>query len=195
MSALEIMQEGPIGGAAFNNEFGRPNLCGYFRAFEASIEDAGETAVWGLPHKPIMLAGGLGNIKREHIEKPALSTGEKIICLGGPAMLIGLGGGAASSMASGMMMKHSILPLFNDKTLKWKGAVRKLSINVGQWMINNPIAFIHDVGAGGLSNALPELVKTAVVGAGLILEVLMMNPGCLHWKFGVMNLKGICSRS
>src|SRR5690606_5697879 len=93
---LDIMIEGPLGGAAFNNEFGRPNICGYFRTFEQDF--AGERRGY---HKPIMLAGGYGNIKEEHIEQHAFEPGAKLVVLGGPAMLIGLGGGAASSMASG----------------------------------------------------------------------------------------------
>lgn len=96
VSALDIMLEGPIGAAAFNNEFGRPNLCGYFRSFEQQVK--GE--VWGY-HKPIMIAGGLGNIRRQHVEKHKIPADAKIIVLGGPAMLIGMGGGAASSVASG----------------------------------------------------------------------------------------------
>ena len=95
-SALSIMLEGPIGGAAFNNEFGRPNIAGYFRSFE--LEAAGEMRGY---HKPIMLAGGLGNIREEHIHKMAFPAGTPLVVIGGPAMLIGLGGGAASSMATG----------------------------------------------------------------------------------------------
>ena len=100
VSALDIMVEGPLGGAAFNNEFGRPNLCGYFRTYEQNVEfDFGEQ-VRGY-HKPIMIAGGMGNIREQHIEKAEIKPGYHVIVLGGPAMLIGLGGGAASSMASG----------------------------------------------------------------------------------------------
>ncbi|NVK72774.1 MAG: phosphoribosylformylglycinamidine synthase, partial [Oceanospirillaceae bacterium] len=99
VTPLDIMIEGPIGGAAFNNEFGRPNLLGYFRTYEQSIKGASQEEVRGY-HKPIMLAGGIGNIRREHVEKQEIKVGAKLIVLGGPAMLIGLGGGAASSMAS-----------------------------------------------------------------------------------------------
>ena len=91
-----IVVEGPIGGAAFNNEFGRPNLCGYFRTFEADF--SGERSGY---HKPIMIAGGYGNIREEHVDKPEFEPGEKLVVLGGPAMLIGLGGGAAYSMTTG----------------------------------------------------------------------------------------------
>ena len=93
------MLEGPIGAAAFNNEFGRPNIYGYFRTFEQRVESDGR-ALRGY-HKPIMIAGGLGNIRRQHVEKAKSSAGAKIVVLGGPAMLIGLGGGAASSVGSG----------------------------------------------------------------------------------------------
>jgi phosphoribosylformylglycinamidine synthase len=100
VSALDIMIEGPLGGAAFNNEFGRPNLLGYFRTFEQKVESVDGDEVRGY-HKPIMLAGGLGNIRRQHTQKGEITVGAKLIALGGPAMNIGLGGGAASSMASG----------------------------------------------------------------------------------------------
>ncbi|OQX46210.1 MAG: phosphoribosylformylglycinamidine synthase, partial [Candidatus Sedimenticola endophacoides] len=100
VSALDIMLEGPIGGASFNNEFGRPNLCGYFRTFEERVAGPDGDELRGY-HKPIMLAGGLGNIREEHIEKQTFPAGSPLVVLGGPAMLIGLGGGAASSMASG----------------------------------------------------------------------------------------------
>ena len=94
------MLEGPIGAAAFNNEFGRPNICGYFRTFEQRVESPGRSPLRGY-HKPIMIAGGLGNIRRAHVEKAPVAPGAKIVVLGGPAMLIGLGGGAASSMGAG----------------------------------------------------------------------------------------------
>lgn len=163
VSALDIMLEGPIGGAAFNNEFGRPNLCGYFRTFEAEVNDGNEISVWGY-HKPIMLAGGLGNIKSQHIEKPSLKTGEKIIVLGGPAMLIGLGGGAASSMATGT--SDELLDFASVQRQNPEMERRCQEVIDQCWALdeNNPIAFIHDVGAGGLSNALPELVKDGGCG-------------------------------
>ena len=100
VSALDIMIEGPIGGAAFNNEFGRPNICGYFRTFEQAAHGRSPVASRGY-HKPIMIAGGLGNVRRKHVEKSEIPVGAKIVVLGGPAMLIGLGGGAASSVNSG----------------------------------------------------------------------------------------------
>jgi phosphoribosylformylglycinamidine synthase len=111
------MLEGPIGAAAFNNEFGRPNLCGYFRSYEELVPSYNGSEVRGY-HKPIMIAGGLGNIREQHVQKKPFAAGAKLIVLGGPAMLIGLGGGAASSMASGL---HRC----NVKTRKWSAAVRK----------------------------------------------------------------------
>ncbi|MES2624802.1 MAG: phosphoribosylformylglycinamidine synthase [Pseudomonadota bacterium] len=162
-SALDIMIEGPIGGAAFNNEYGRPNLCGYFRTFEmqtaqAAIADPNVTEIRGY-HKPIMIAGGYGNIRAGHVEKKEIPVGAKLIVLGGPAMLIGLGGGAASSMAAG----SSALDLDFASVQRDNAEMERRCQEVIDkcWALGdrNPICFIHDVGAGGLSNALPELVK------------------------------------
>jgi len=156
-SALEIMTEGPLGAAAFNNEFGRPNLCGYFRTFETSVGGC----VFGY-HKPIMLAGGLGNIRAEHVEKGAMHAGYALVVLGGPAMLIGLGGGAASSAASG----NSELDFASVQRDNAEMERRAQEVIDRCWQRGekNPIAFIHDVGAGGLSNAFPELVKDGGCG-------------------------------
>ncbi len=156
-SALEIMTEGPLGAAAFNNEFGRPNLCGYFRTFEASVDGK----MFGY-HKPIMLAGGLGNIRAEHVEKGAMHAGYALVVLGGPAMLIGLGGGAASSAASG----NSELDFASVQRDNAEMERRAQEVIDRCWQRGeqNPIAFIHDVGAGGLSNAFPELVKDGGCG-------------------------------
>jgi phosphoribosylformylglycinamidine synthase len=156
-SALEIMTEGPLGAAAFNNEFGRPNLCGYFRTFESSVGGR----VFGY-HKPIMLAGGLGNIRAEHVEKGAMHAGYSLVVLGGPAMLIGLGGGAASSAASG----NSELDFASVQRDNAEMERRAQEVIDRCWQRGerNPIAFIHDVGAGGLSNAFPELVKDGECG-------------------------------
>jgi phosphoribosylformylglycinamidine synthase len=156
-SALEIMTDGPLGAAAFNNEFGRPNLCGYFRTFEASVGGR----VFGY-HKPIMLAGGLGNIRMEHVEKGAMHAGYALVVLGGPAMLIGLGGGAASSAASG----NSELDFASVQRDNAEMERRAQEVIDRCWQRGerNPIAFIHDVGAGGLSNAFPELVKDGGCG-------------------------------
>ena len=158
-SALEIMIDGPIGGAAFNNEFGRPNLCGYFRTIEDRfVNEDGETEVRGY-HKPIMIAGGFGNIRENHIKKGEIDVGAKLIVLGGPAMLIGLGGGAASSMASGASNEDLDFASVQRENAEMERRCQEVIDQCWQLGESNPIAFIHDVGAGGLSNALPELVK------------------------------------
>ncbi|MCC5902823.1 MAG: phosphoribosylformylglycinamidine synthase [Halomonas sp.] len=157
-SALQIMLDGPIGGAAFNNEFGRPNLTGYFRTYEQDALSDGGIARRGF-HKPIMLAGGYGNIRAHHVQKGEIPVGGKLIVMGGPAMLIGLGGGAASSMASG----ESSADLDFASVQRENPEIERRAQEVIDrcWALDdkNPIRFIHDVGAGGLSNALPELVK------------------------------------
>ena len=158
VSALDIMLEGPIGGAAFNNEFGRPNLSGYFRSFELNVTQDGENCVYGY-HKPIMIAGGYGNIREEHVEKGAFSAGAHLIVLGGPAMQIGLGGGAASSMASGSSAEDLDFASVQRQNPEMERRCQEVIDRCWQLGESNPIAFIHDVGAGGLSNALPELVK------------------------------------
>ncbi len=158
-SALDIMIEGPIGGAAFNNEFGRPNLCGYFRSFEEEVEnEQGQAQVRGY-HKPIMIAGGLGNIRAEHVHKGEIPVGAKLVVLGGPAMLIGLGGGAASSMAAGTGNEELDFASVQRDNAEIERRCQEVIDRCWQLGDANPIAFIHDVGAGGLSNALPELVK------------------------------------
>ena len=158
VGALDIMTDAPLGGAAFNNEFGRPNLCGYFRTFEACVNGAGGDEVRGY-HKPIMLAGGLGNIKAEHIEKGEIPVGAKLIVLGGPAMQIGLGGGAASSMTSGQGQEDLDFASVQRDNPEMERRCQEVIDRCWQQGEHNPIAFIHDVGAGGLSNALPELVN------------------------------------
>jgi phosphoribosylformylglycinamidine synthase len=159
VSALDIMLEGPIGGAAFNNEFGRPNICGYFRTFEMDFD--GERRGY---HKPIMLAGGYGNIKAEHIEQKPFEPGARLIVLGGPAMLIGLGGGAASSMASGTSSEDLDFASVQRQNPEIERRCQEVIDQCWQRGEANPIAFIHDVGAGGLSNAFPELVKDGGCG-------------------------------
>ena len=159
-SALDIMIDGPIGGAAFNNEFGRPNLLGYFRTFEQEFD--GQVRGY---HKPIMIAGGLGNIQAQQTHKNEIPEGALLIQLGGPGMLIGLGGGAASSMDTGS----------NDSSLDFNSVQRgnpEIERRAQEvidrcWQLGaaNPIIAIHDVGAGGLSNAFPELVNDAGRGA------------------------------
>ena len=163
VSALDIMIEGPLGGAGFNNEFGRPNILGYFRTFEAEVPAVGGTEIRGY-HKPIMLAGGLGNIKERHIKKGSIHPGDKLIVLGGPAMLIGLGGGAASSMASGSGNEDLDFASVQRDNPEMERRCQEVIDRCWALEDQNPIAFIHDVGAGGLSNALPELVNDGGLG-------------------------------
>jgi len=169
VSALDIMLEGPIGGAAFNNEFGRPNLTGYFRTFELEAPGVNGDEVRGY-HKPIMIAGGLGNIREGHVEKQRIPPGAKIIVLGGPAMLIGLGGGAASSMASGASSEQLDFASVQRDNPEIERRCQEVIDRCWARGDHNPIISIHDVGAGGLSNALPELVHDAERGAALELR-------------------------
>ncbi len=165
-SALEIMIDGPIGAASFNNEFGRPNTCGYFRTYEQETKN-GDVRGY---HKPIMLAGGIGNIKKNHVEKGLISDGDKIIVLGGPAMLIGLGGGAASSIGSGDQNENldfASVQRANPEMQRRSQEVINACTNLGD---KNPIVSIHDIGAGGLSNGIPELVNDSKKGAKLQLR-------------------------
>jgi phosphoribosylformylglycinamidine synthase len=170
-SALDIMLEGPLGGAAFNNEFGRPNLCGYFRTFELSAPGPAGREVRGY-HKPIMLAGGLGNIRREHVKKHEIQPGAKIVVLGGPAMLIGLGGGAASSMASGTSEEALDFASVQRDNAEMERRCQEVIDRCWALGDKNPIVSIHDVGAGGLSNALPELVNDSGRGATFTLRAI-----------------------
>ncbi|MCJ8299248.1 MAG: phosphoribosylformylglycinamidine synthase, partial [Pseudomonadales bacterium] len=163
VSALDIMIEGPVGGAAFNNEFGRPALTGYFRTFEQSVNGAAGLEMRGY-HKPIMIAGGMGNIRADHVDKGQIEVGAKLICLGGPAMLIGLGGGAASSMASGSSAESLDFASVQRGNPEMERRCQEVIDRCWQMGEDNPIAFIHDVGAGGLSNAFPELVKDGGCG-------------------------------
>ncbi|NDV89826.1 phosphoribosylformylglycinamidine synthase [Alteromonas sp. 345S023] len=177
VSALDIMLEGPLGGAAFNNEFGRPNLLGYFRTYEQEVNSFNGVEVRGY-HKPIMLAGGLGNIRRDHIEKGEITVGAKLIVLGGPAMNIGLGGGAASSMASGQSNEDLDFASVQRENPEMERRCQEVIDACWQLGDDNPIQFIHDVGAGGLSNALPELVNDGERGGQFELrKVLSDEPG------------------
>ncbi len=160
VTALDIMIEGPVGGAAFNNEFGRPNICGYFRTFEENFD--GERRGY---HKPIMLAGGYGNIKTEHVSQDEFEAGAKLVALGGPAMLIGLGGGAASSMTSGSSSEDLDFASVQRQNPEIERRCQEVIDQCWQLGERNPIAFIHDVGAGGFSNAFPELAKDGGCGA------------------------------
>jgi phosphoribosylformylglycinamidine synthase len=160
-SALDIMLDGPIGAAGFNNEFGRPALTGYFRTFEQALDDP--LTVRGY-HKPVMVAGGVGTVRAEHIQAQAFPDDSRLIVLGGPAMLIGLGGGAASSMASGQSssaLDFASVQRDNAEIQRRCQEVIDACIALGD---ANPIRLIHDVGAGGLSNALPELINDAQRG-------------------------------
>ncbi len=168
-SSLQVMLEAPIGGAAFNNEFGRPNLNGYFRAYEASERRPSGTRRRGYV-KPIMIAGGIGSVTDGQVYKKPFSTGTPLVVLGGPAMLIGLGGGAASSVGegtSGSDFDYASVQRANPEMQR-----RCQEVIDRCWLRgpDNPIVFIHDVGAGGLSNALPELVKDGGVGANFSMD-------------------------
>lgn len=157
---LQIMIDGPLGGAAYNNEFGRPNIAGYFRTFE--LESNSEVRGY---HKPIMLAGGVGNISGSHSHKNAIPAGAALIQLGGPAMLIGLGGGAASSMDTGANTENLDFDSVQRGNPELQRRAQEVIDRCWQMGDKNPILSIHDVGAGGISNAFPELVNDAKVGA------------------------------
>lgn len=171
-SPLDIMLDAPLGGASFANEFGRPNLAGYFRTYEQ--HDGREVRGY---HKPIMIAGGLGNIRDQHVQKGKLQPGDKIVILGGPAMLIGLGGGAASSMQTGT----SSADLDFASVQRGNGEMERRCQEVidACWANDdNPIVMIHDIGAGGYCNAVPELVHDAGLGAEIELrDIENADPG------------------
>ncbi|MCW9088076.1 MAG: phosphoribosylformylglycinamidine synthase, partial [Gammaproteobacteria bacterium] len=171
VSALEVMTDGPLGAAAFNNEFGRPAINGYFRTFEERIPGPAGEEVRGY-HKPIMLAGGLGNIRVEHVEKAIIPPGAQLVVLGGPAMLIGLGGGAASSMASGESAENLDFASVQRGNPEIERRCQEVIDRCWQLGEHNPIVSIHDVGAGGLSNAMPELVNDAGRGARFELRAI-----------------------
>ncbi len=161
---LEIMRDGPIGGAAFNNEFGRPNLLGYFRTYESALPGLPDNEIRGY-HKPIMIAGGVGNVRAEHALKQDVPVGAKIIVLGGPAMLIGLGGGAASSLASGASSEDLDFASVQRGNPEMQRRAQEVIDRCWSMGDDNPILLIHDVGAGGLSNAVPEAVDHSKHGA------------------------------
>ncbi len=176
-SPLQIMIDGPLGGAAFNNEFGRPNLAGYFRSYEQNVGGA----VFGY-HKPIMIAGGMGNISSLHTKKEALPVGSLLIQLGGPGMRIGMGGGAASSMATGA----NTADLDFDSVQRGNPEMERRAQEVinACWALgeSNPVLSIHDVGAGGLSNAFPELTNDAGRGAVFDLRKIQLEESGLAPK-------------
>ncbi|KAI8997951.1 phosphoribosylformylglycinamidine synthase [Gaertneriomyces semiglobifer] len=163
-SALDIMIEAPLGGAAFNNEFGRPNLTGYFRTFEQSVPTVDGNEVRGY-HKPIMIAGGMGTVRPMHCFKQKIEPGAKLIVLGGPSMLIGLGGGAASSMNQGQSSAELDFASVQRDNPEMERRAQQVIDACNSYGEKTPIVAIHDVGAGGLSNALPEIVHDAGLGA------------------------------
>ncbi len=174
---LEIMIEGPIGGAAFNNEFGRPNLLGYFRTFESAIPGLADNEIRGY-HKPIMIAGGVGNVRAGHANKIDVPVGARIVVIGGPAMLIGLGGGAASSLASGTSSEDLDFASVQRGNPEMQRRAQEVIDRCWQMGDDNPILLIHDLGAGGLSNAVPEAVNHSKHGARVELrEVDNAEPG------------------
>jgi phosphoribosylformylglycinamidine synthase len=170
-SALDIMIAAPLGAAAFNNEFGRPATCGYFRVFEQRREEAGRSLCRGY-HKPIMVAGGVGTVRRQNVEKRDVVVGAPLIVLGGPSMLIGLGGGAASSLGSGESssdLDFASVQRGNPEMQRRAQEVIDRCVALGS---ENPILLIHDVGAGGLSNALPEAIAHSGRGGRIDLRTI-----------------------
>ena len=174
---LEIMLDGPIGAAAFNNEFGRPNLCGYFRSFEAEVPGLPAREIRGY-HKPIMIAGGVGNVREEHARKRHVPVGARLVVIGGPAMLIGLGGGAASSLASGTSAAALDFASVQRGNPEMQRRAQEVIDRCSSMGADNPILLIHDVGAGGLANAVPEAVDHGKHGAMIELrEIANAEPG------------------
>ncbi len=171
-SALEIMRDGPIGGAAFNNEFGRPNLAGVFRTLTLAVPGADGSDEWRGYHKPIMIAGGYGHVRDGHVQKDPIPAGAALYVLGGPAMLIGLGGGAASSMATGASAADLDFASVQRANPEIERRCQEVIDRCGALGADNPIASIHDVGAGGLSNAFPELVHDAGRGGHFDLRAI-----------------------
>lgn len=171
-SAFQIMQEAPIGACAFNNEFGRPNILGYFRNFEL-FEKSHQH--WHGYHKPIMLAGGLGNINRTHVSKENTRDSDYLIVLGGPAMLIGLGGGAASSVSSGQSNEAMDFASVQRGNPEMQRRCQEVIDRCWYLGSGSPIRSIHDVGAGGLSNAIPELLNDANLGGRMELRELHID--------------------
>ncbi|TDQ39834.1 phosphoribosylformylglycinamidine synthase [Tepidicella xavieri] len=180
-SPLQIMIEGPLGGAAFNNEFGRPNLLGYFREYEQTVASSADTVQRGY-HKPIMIAGGLGQIDANLTRKIEFPAGTLLVQLGGPGMRIGMGGGAASSMATGV----NAADLDFDSVQRGNPEIQRRAQEVINhcWAMgaDNPILAIHDVGAGGLSNAFPELTNDAGRGARFDLRAIPLEESGLAPK-------------
>jgi len=176
-SALDIMIEGPVGAASFNNEFGRPAIAGYFRTFEHHVQGEDDRRVRGY-HKPIMIAGGMGNVRRPDVEKGDVPIGAKIVVLGGPSMLIGLGGGAASSLGSGASSADLDFASVQRGNAEIQRRAQEVIDTCWALGTDNPIVLIHDVGAGGLSNAIPEAVAHSNRGARVDLRAIQSaEPG------------------
>src|SRR5450755_423656 len=173
-AALDIMIAAPLGAAAFNNEFGRPTTCGYFRVFEQRTREADDRAAGRYVtrgyHKPIMIAGGLGNLRRSHVEKREVVVGAPLLVLGGPSMLIGLGGGAASSVGSGQSSSDLDFASVQRGNAEMQRRAQEVIDRCWAMGDANPILLIHDVGAGGLSNALPEAIAHSQRGGRIDLR-------------------------
>jgi phosphoribosylformylglycinamidine synthase len=168
-SALDIMIAAPLGAAAFNNEFGRPNICGYFRTLEQRVQEPGRSVIRGY-HKPIMIAGGLGNVRRLDVDKKEVVVGAPLVVLGGPSMLIGLGGGAASSVGSGQSSSDLDFASVQRGNAEIQRRAQEVIDRCWAMGGENPILLIHDVGAGGLSNALPEAIAHSQRGGRIDLR-------------------------
>ena len=167
-SPLEIMLDGPLGAASFNNEYGRPALCGYFRTFE---HRASNRFSWGF-HKPIMVAGGVGSVFRDHVKEESSQSSSALFVLGGPAMLIGLGGGSSSSMSTGQSDEDLDFASVQRDNAELERRCQQVIDHCASLLQRNPIQLIHDVGAGGLSNAIPELVQDLGKGADIDLRAI-----------------------
>ena len=175
-SSLQIMLDGPLGGAAFNNEFGRPNLAGYFRTFEQAVSQFSNQ--YRGYHKPVMIAGGMGNIRPGLVDKQSISTGTPIVVIGGPAMLIGLGGGAASSQASGEGSEDLDFASVQRENPEMQRRCQEVINHCWALGEKNPIVSIHDVGAGGLANAIPEIIHDSERGGRFELRSIQSDdPG------------------
>ena len=170
-SPLDIMTDGPLGAAAFNNEFGRPGILGYFRTYEQRVAGDALGVTRGY-HKPIMLAGGLGNVRRDHVNKAQVPPGAQIVVLGGPAMLIGLGGGAASSVGSGASTEDLDFASVQRGNPEMQRRAQEVIDRCWELGDQNPIILIHDVGAGGLSNAIPEAIAHSERGGRIDLRAI-----------------------
>ena len=195
-SALDIMIEAPLGGAAFNNEFGRPNLRLLPHVRDGDRAAGRRREVYGY-HKPIMIAGGLGNVRAAARAEGDIPPGAPLIVLGGPAMLIGLGGGAASSLASGASQEDLDFASVQRDNAEMQRRCQEVIDRCVALGDGNPILSIHDVGAGGLSNALPELVNDSDRGARFALRDLpATSPGCRRWSCGATRRRSAtCWRS